>query len=57
MIFTIKADAQFVAKNVQEALKKLAKHFDNLSNKGLGSSDIFISGEIEVKIFEHREKL
>jgi len=55
MVFTIKADAQFEAKNVQEALKKLAKHFDNLANKGLDSSDIFISGEIEVKIFEHRK--
>ena len=48
MEFRLKADATFEAEGIDDALKKLGKHFLATFKDGLDTPDIFESGEIEI---------
>ncbi len=46
--FRIKADATFLAEDVDDAFKELANYFRSRVEKGTDAESIFISGEISV---------
>jgi hypothetical protein len=47
-IFELKADFEFEAENIDDALKKLSKHFSSISEGK--NSQLILKGDIKIKL-------
>ena len=56
MIFKLKANVEFEAKNINDAFKVLSDYYAKIDEEGLEIESIFLCGNIEIKKLEEEEK-
>jgi hypothetical protein len=54
-LFRLKADVEFEASGIDDAMHKLSTHFHDMATKGLEGNDLFQRGEIQLKPAEDFE--
>ncbi len=54
-LFRLKADVKFEASGIDDAMQKLATHFQDMATKGLEDKNLFEGGQIQLKPAEDFE--